>query len=88
MGADDNIRKSPDGHDKWRHEEPGIPDWEEYMGSDIVHAMKGEDHQFSYLSITMLESYVASLPYIDDPTEDEESVYIASDDYVELEDKK
>ena len=58
--ADHDLKKLPEEHDSWVEEEPGIPEWEEYM--DIVKNVDEIDGEENVvIAATMVSSaYVAS----------------------------
>lgn len=59
---DDNIKTEPDEHDSWSDEEPGIPDWEEYMGTEVKESDEGD----LTISLDMLDkAYISSNVSVD-----------------------
>lgn len=52
---DDNpLEKDPPNEDKWRHEEPGIPDWERDMGYETKE-VDSDDTAYRFI-LTMVKS--------------------------------
>lgn len=59
---DDNIKTEPDEHDSWSDEEPGIPDWEEYMRIEVKESNEGD----LTISLDMLDkAYISSNVSVD-----------------------
>lgn len=58
----DNIKTEPDEHDSWSDEEPGIPDWEEYMRIEVKESNEGD----LTISLDMLDkAYISSSVSVD-----------------------
>lgn len=55
-----DLKKLPENHDSWVQEEPGPPEWEEYMNvNKSIEQVDGEDKLV--ISIKVLDSaYIAS----------------------------
>lgn len=67
MLSEDEIRRAPENEDKWRHEEPGEPDWEHFIQSDRLRCMVGSEEQYTYLVIDMKikeKTYVSSTNFV------------------------
>jgi hypothetical protein len=67
---DNDMKKPPEDKDSWKLEEPGEPDWEQYVESntEVPDSKSGSDEWLTiFIQMTG-------------------EVYIASDRYVELED--
>ncbi len=61
--SDDKLRKAPPNEDKWRYEEPGKAEWEEYMTFDEV---EQGDKEMGVVSMTMSrEAYLACTVYVE-----------------------
>jgi hypothetical protein len=57
-----DLKKLPEDHDNWSDEEPGLPEWEEYLEVDEKTSSDGDgDIDKLIISLSMFEdAYVSS----------------------------
>lgn len=59
---DNELRKDPPSKDKWRYQEPGEAEWEEYFTFDEV---EYDGEEMGVISMTMSsDAYIASTDYV------------------------
>ncbi|EGQ44226.1 MAG: hypothetical protein J07AB43_02850 [Candidatus Nanosalina sp. J07AB43] len=58
--TEEELKSKPDEYDSWSHQEPGLPDWEKYMGL-IKEKTEDGDVERLTISINMVDSaYISS----------------------------